>query len=70
MKRTRIGYIIGVGAATTELAPSTGTGVEMRLWLRRLRIFDSLKNPMAIYDDSLRRKRKCCEIRRGWDGRH
>jgi len=58
---------IGVGAARMELVPGTGAGVEMRHWLSWVRVFDSLKDMMAVYRGLGREKRICCE---GWDTRH
>ena len=42
-------------------------GAYMRHWLSLVRVFDSLKNTMAVYRGLGREKRICCE---GWDGRH
>jgi len=56
---------IGVGAATMELVAGIGAGVRMGHWLSWVRVFDSLKDAMVVFGG---RKRKCCDIRRGWDG--
>jgi len=58
-----------VGAAMTDLVPGTGAAVETRQWLSRVRVFDSLKGARVVFGLGRKgKKRKCCEIRMGWDG--